>query len=379
MADKIFEKYYGRIAKEGVLKAFLIALCFGAGALGVMALCSWIFGFKAGLWIGVALFAVLTGGLTPLLYFRKFRPTTKQIARRVDELGLEERVLTMTELENDSSYIAMRQREDAMDSLHHVDHMLLKIAVSTSLVVAVCLVGFAGLAFTTVDALYVADVIPSVLTSISETIGVKWYFVSYGAELSDNAVKMFEDASLPVPESGFGAVYYYDEENWNAMEPFGEEIEVKGGEQAPGVIAIAEPGYVFLQWSDGSRDPFRKDVVQSDLILTAFFEPLPDLDVDDPELQDPSSQNQQSDQGNGPNDGDGGGEKGDGQEGPGGDSAGGGPNSASGKILDGETYYGDDFSNAYEEAQERLNSDEDLSEKKKDWVNGYYESIERSD
>lgn len=378
MAEKIFKKYYERIAKEGVLKALLIALCFGAGALGVMALCSWFFGFKAGLWIGVALFAVLTGGLTPLLYFLKFRPTTKQIARRVDELGLEERILTMTELEHDSSYIAMRQREDAMESLHRVDHMLLKIAVSTSLIVAVCLVGFAGLAFTTVDALYVADVIPSVMTSLSETIGAKWYFVSYGAELSENAVKMFTDASLPVPESGYGAVYYYDEENWDALEEFGEEVEVKGGEKAPGVIAIPAAGYVFLQWSDGLRDPFRKDTVQSDLALTAIFEPMPDLDVDDPQLQDPSSQNQQSNQGNGPNDGENDGSEGGGQ-GNGGDSAGGSPNAASGKYLDGETYYGHGFEDAYKEAQDRLDSDSSLSDKQKDWVNGYYESIERNE
>ncbi len=379
MAEEIFRKYYKRVAKEGVLKSFLIALCFGLGSLGVTAFFSWFFGFKAGLWIGIALFAAVTAGLTAALYFLKFRPTTKQIARRVDELGLEERVLTMTELEGDSSYIAMRQREDTLTTLKGVDHMLLKMVVSASLIAAVSACGLAGLALTTVDALYFADVIPSAMTSISETVGVKKYAFSYVAELSDSAVAAYQAAELPVPESGFGEVYYYDEETWSLSELFEGEIEVKEGEYAPAVIAMPAEGYVFLQWSDGSRDQFRKDIAQKNLALAAFFEPLPDLDVQDPQLQDPLTPQPQQGSGNGesnnePQEG----ESGEGNS-SGSEGAGGAPNSASNKYLDGETYYGHGFGEAYQEAQDRLNSDSSLTDEQKGWVNGYYESIERNE
>ena len=251
MADKLFQKYYKRVAKEGVLKALLIALSIASGALALTAAFSWFFGFKAGLYIGIALFVVILGALTPLLYIRKFRPSTKAIAQRVDELGLEERVLTMTELENDSSYLALKQREDTVHALKQVDHMLIKIAVSTALIVVTAAVVVFGAGFMTVDTLYVAGVIPSGVSLISEAVGDKSYIVSYDVDLSNEAIAALKEAEVEIPESGYGFVYYYDEENWRTQDKFEDQIEINEGEAAPAVLAVASRGYVFVRWSDG--------------------------------------------------------------------------------------------------------------------------------
>ena len=95
MAKKPYEKYYRRIAGEGILRSFLISLAAGSVVLALIEFLSWIFGFKPGLWIGILAFAAVIAALTPLIYFKKYRPTAKAIARRVDALGLEERMITM--------------------------------------------------------------------------------------------------------------------------------------------------------------------------------------------------------------------------------------------------------------------------------------------
>lgn len=377
MADKLFQKYYKRVAKEGVLKALLIALSIASGALALTAALSWFFGFKAGLYIGIALFVAILGALTPLLYIRKFRPSTKAIAQRVDELGLEERVLTMTELENDSSYLALKQREDTVHALKQVDHMLIKIAVSTALIVVTAAVVVFGAGFMTVDTLYVAGVIPSGVSLISEAVGDKSYIVSYDVDLSNEAIAALKEAEVEIPESGYGFVYYYDEENWRTQDKFEDQIEINEGEAAPAVLAVASRGYVFVRWSDGVTEPYRQDVVTHNIAAYAIFDVIPDLDVEDPQLQDPSSGEQGRGQGDESSEnGDTNEGNGDAGEGSGGDDAGGNHNSASNTTTDGQTYYGDEFDDAYSDAQDRLNGDSDLSDEQKDWANGYFESLE---
>ena len=47
----------------------------------------------------------------PLFYFKKFKMSEIQIAKRIDELGLEERVLTMVELKKKMILLLLRNRE----------------------------------------------------------------------------------------------------------------------------------------------------------------------------------------------------------------------------------------------------------------------------
>ena len=164
MAEKnsgLFKKYRSRVVKEGILKAVVCGLIVGFAVLIVTALAFWFAGVPWGLWLSIALFAAATGASVPAFYFLKFKPTAKAIAKRIDQLGLEERIITMMELEKDESFIAMKQREDALAAMKKADHMLIKVVVTTALVVAVSVTGAFGVGAGTVSALYTAGVIPS--------------------------------------------------------------------------------------------------------------------------------------------------------------------------------------------------------------------------
>ena len=132
MAGELFKKYYSRLAKEGFLKALVCGLIIGFSLLLISAAVFWLADIER-FWLCIVLWAVATATATPIFYFKAFRPTIKAIAKRVDELGLEERILTMTELEKDDSYIAMRQREDAKAALKTIDAKRLKFAISIPL------------------------------------------------------------------------------------------------------------------------------------------------------------------------------------------------------------------------------------------------------
>ena len=95
MAEKnsgLFKKYRSRVVKEGILKAVVCGLIVGFAVLIVTALAFWFAGVPWGLWLSIALFAAATGASVPALYFLKFKPTAKAIAKRIDQLGLEERM-----------------------------------------------------------------------------------------------------------------------------------------------------------------------------------------------------------------------------------------------------------------------------------------------
>ena len=148
MTSEVFKKYYKKIGRESILKALLCGLTIGFSLMFVCIAASWLAGFKAGIYIGLGLFVAVTAIATPLFYTFRFRPTTKKIAQRIDTLGLEERILTMAELENDDSFIAMKQREDAMKAMKSVSSEMLKIAVSVPLIAAVAISATLGTGMT---------------------------------------------------------------------------------------------------------------------------------------------------------------------------------------------------------------------------------------
>jgi hypothetical protein len=85
--------------------------------------------FNIGLWVALGVFVALTAALIPLFYFLLFRPNTMAVARRFDKLGLDERLITMLELEQDTSYIAVKQREDAKAALAKTKVSALKLSI----------------------------------------------------------------------------------------------------------------------------------------------------------------------------------------------------------------------------------------------------------
>lgn len=360
----LMKKIKRRIMKEGIIKSLFVGLSVACIVFSVSTLLFWFFGFKAGLWIGVGIFFLLVLTISPLAYYFRFRPMPKTIARRIDELGLEERMITMNELEKDSSYIAERQRKDAMNALHRVDRSMIKIAVSAGLCILMAVTAIIGVNSAIVGALYAVGVIPSGRDLLAQSKPVSTYIISYAVE-----------------EESEGDVVFWTQ-NWEETESAVGDLEYEEGEQAKAVLAVPAGNWVFVQWSDGSKNPFRPAFsVYENLSVKAQFVPVDEVGVEDPEMEDLENQMSQNPSGEGsPDENNPSGEQeGDPNGEPNDESdAGGAHNTASQQIYDGQTYYGDDYSSAYEEAMDRLGSDDDVPDEMKEWITDYYESIEKN-
>ena len=345
----LLKNYKSRLAKEGWLKAALCGMSVGFGADILCATAFWVFGIKL-FWICILVFAAVTAIATPLFYFCRFKNSRRQVASRVDMLGLEERILTMTQFENDDSYIARRQREDAINALKSVNSSFIKIAVSASMVVACCVTLVLGVGATTVSA--VAD------KSLMDLIREK--------QEEKDAIENTFHLTYGVKDSVGGRVD-------------GElEQTVKGGEAGKTVQAVADDGYVFVGWTDGYVDATRTDAdVKKDLTVNAVFVEIEDNEEDDETVEEKG----EGEQGNGNNS--------DGQPQPGdpsdgsdssdeaGDGAGAGADAASNQVIDGSTYYGDEYSGSLSDAQDSMNSDSNLSGDEKGVIGDYFHNIQK--
>ncbi len=375
MADDRFKKYRQRLAREGIMKALMLSGSIALGVLALTVFLSWFFGFKAGLWLGLGLFVGILAVLAPLLYFKRYRPTVKSVARRVDELGLEERVITMTEFENDPTYVAERQRQDTIKALGTVDHMLIKFAVSATLIVA-CAVGLVfGASSVTVGALYVADVIPSGVT------------LALGEDLPSTYTLTYS-----VSSAGGGTIVMYTDD-WENEQSVSEEIIVTEGENAPAVLAVEDDEHIFIGWSDGVTTAYRMDVnVKGNLKVEAVFLKYAES-VEDPEDQrfnapqvyrdqqnndnnDNNNSNSdqppfdsESQQQNSPMD------PNQMQNSPTGNMT---QTDQGNQIIDGQTFYGDTYEDSHGQALDRLGSDSSIPSDVKDGVTQYYDAIQQN-
>lgn len=250
MSDNLFKQCQDRLVKEGLLKAFLYGLIFGGAALFVSAFVFWMVEPKL-FWVPLIIFAVVTAVAMLVFYRVKCRPTIKRTAARIDALGLEERVLTMKEFEKESSYIVVRQREDAKKAMTTINAKMIKITISLFLIIATPIALFLGAGMATVTALSNSGYIPS------------------GGALIDEVT--------PEPPEEYVSVSYYiiGGGYFEGGEP--EQYIVKGSD-ADLIMAVPEDGWVFLMWSDGVTDPARQDRdVMEDLAVTAVMMELMDM------------------------------------------------------------------------------------------------------
>ena len=372
---RFFEKHHSRLVTEGVLKAALIGLTVGLFANFLAALAAWFFDF-GGIWfaIGVGVGSALITGV--ILYFTAFRPTTQQIARRVDRLGLEERMITMLELQGDDSYIAQLQRENAREHLKDVENRKLRIRLPRVALVLAAVALILGSGMTTVVALAEQEVIPP------------------GNELINP-----ED-----PLANHIAVTYLVEEGG---EIDGETDQLLlPGEDATPVVALAEDGWVFVSWDDGSERPDRHDlqITESVVYIAIFQEIVEDGEEGEGEEGEGGNGGQEGDQAEDlPAGGDasadseqnGAGQDGDGQGSDGDkDSTGQGssPEQGQGKgdgkgqgaggkfqdhnqFIDGETYYGDHLDAYYEYAQQIFEENGEIPPELREFFENYFGGI----
>ncbi len=367
--------YRRRMTRTAVVTSLCFGLIAGAGVAFLAALLCFILGIN-GVWIAVGAgigAAALTG---VLLYALKFRPTEHDVVRQIDRMGLEERTVTMMELRGNASAIAGLQRSDADRAIRSVKKAQIErafpvFALKKGAAAALGISLFAAVGMTTVAGLAQAGVLPSpgILTPEREQFVAVSYWVEEGGEIQGEADQIL----LP-------------------------------GQDATPVVAVAEDGWIFVRWSDGSKSTQRTDrAVTADLTITAIFEEIGeegdgegagdaidkeqegDYDKDAPDPDENEGAGAEGDAGDGgEGDGDGatgegsgqgsGGQEGEGQGDGQGDGAGGGW-SNSNMIIDGETDYRDVFDNYYNMAMELIESGSELPPELIEFIERYFGSL----
>lgn len=345
-AEKLLSQYRSRLAAEGWIKSALCGLTVAFALNIIYTFVCLLFGIKL-YWMSAVLF-VVGAATTPLFYFGKFKQSLREVASRVDTLGLEERVLTMSQLEGNDSFMARRQREDTIRALKTVNASLIKLAVSVPLIV-MCAATFVVSATTTTANALVDRPLIDIIGDSTKQDDV-FYKVTY--EVQGNVGGIIAGLT---------------------------EQQVKAGAVASPVQAIAEDGYVFTGWTDGYDEAFRADAdVTGEIHVYAIFTLLDDTDLDEPgdenengnEADKSSKGESSSTDSNMPKPGDP--SDPDNEENGGGA---GGSSLPSNKYMDGKTYYGDDYGNSLSDAQDAVNSNTDLTGDQSDVISDYFNNI----
>lgn len=412
MTSEVFKKYYKKIGRESILKALLCGLTIGFSLMFVCIAASWLAGFKAGIYIGLGLFVAATAIATPLFYTFRFRPTTKKIAQRIDTLGLEERILTMAELENDDSFIAMKQREDAMKAMKSVSSEMLKIAVSVPLIAAVAISATLGTGMTVAAAVspdggkhFVDGLKEKHTYEITYTVEGKGWVIDFTkkenaaliAAMKErarqreidkaNGKEVTEDETLPDTfRTRLGIVYTAIDETAQAtMVLDGANYEdttytfevTEGDEFGVKLMALPQKGYVFVGWSDGVTSPYREDMeVTATKTVTATFEKVTDL-LNGEKGEGQGQGEEAGDEDSGNSNSSGNGSDGAGMPDTGISGGEGAKASPANQVINGKTYYGDVFEDAYREMLERMKNNNSLSEAEKKAISDYLDSIRK--
>lgn len=341
---QLFNKCYNRLAREGMLKALLSGLIVGFSVNFVVALVMWFVEPK-GLWWSLGAWLVATAITTPFFYVFRYKPNKQEIAKRLDGLGLEERMITMTEFYEDDSFIANKQREDAKAIMDRLDVKTIRFKIPKIIVVPVLVLFVFASGMTTVTGLSDAGIIKG---------GDEWG-EEYLPEIFDPPVETV-------------TITYVVEEG-GALE--GDEVQIleKGekGANATPVVAVADEGFMFKEWSDGVSDPAREDLrVMEDMTLIATFVPVTDGDGDgEPEAgegepgegDEPAPPNDEYDPEQPP------------QEGAN------GVYNENNMVVDNETYYRDIIEVYYQEAMKRLEAGEELPEELRELIQTYFDVI----
>ncbi len=377
--NELLKKHYSRLRFEAVLRSALAGAAIGFGVNFVFAALEWILGF-GNFWVAIIVWGATSIVSAIPLYFFKYRPNIKDTARRVDRLGLEERMITMLEYEKDDSYIARLQRENARTHYARVSRMKLKIRLS-ALVIALTLVGAVfGSSMTTVVALADSGIVPQGPDIIAP----------------DDPYINYIPVTYIVEEGG----YISGGEADQLVEP---------GADADPVVAIAEEGWMFVGWDDESTDPSRHDKkVTEPIEVTAIFEEIEDDEEggEGPGSDGPSGEGEEGDQAtdqpaqegsqsssgeNDSQDGEQNGEEGSDGENDSdeenedkGESDSNGDNQGSGAggkweetnmFYDGMTYYKDAMEYYYEYAKEIFEQTGEIPPELKEFFELYYDSI----
>lgn len=400
--ENVLIEFKKKAKKQNIIKAGLcsvaISLLFNIPFL----IAFWIMDYKYKFIICAGIFIVGISVLFPVLYFKKFQYTEIQLAKRIDDLGLEERVLTMIELKDNNSFIAKKQKEDTLNVLKTVEANDLKgkykkqsflsifSTALASLVIALSLM------FPNIRETIIAHGEPKYTIEVSaKGLGFVIDYSKYENQSLINSVskkqeqdqidkinnkEIVELKQFPTAFSNRISVDYRCFEDIDATMVLDganfEDISYRiKSDETHILMALPYKGYVFIGWSDGCTSPFREiDDYSSDLI--ALFDEVSSVGENMPDKQEePGDKDGSAD-----SESDGIGPEGNGtgktnNDDSWGDGAKGSP---ANQVINGETYYGDIFNQSYQEAVERIKNDTNLTDAQKKAITDYFESIRKN-
>lgn len=330
-AKNNFQGFGGKLKSEALLKSLLGGLAIGGAAAFVAAAVFWFVEMN-GVLLCIAAFAAVTLLSAALLYSLVFKPTVVKNAKRLDSYGLEERLITMVELDGNDSLIAKKQREDSMAALAKLNAKKVKLSISSMLIVLplIFVLVFGGM--TAVETLSQMDILP--------TGAEVWEMLFPSEPLKDFRI------SYKVGAGG----YLIGEADQTVTE----------GEYSSRVLAVADDGYMFYGWSDQKDNPSRRDMaVDRHIEVTAIFikvEEAKDNTEDEDEPDDVPGEGQ--------------GESSDSAEG-----IGGGKYIEINQIIDGKEYYRDHYEEYYARVIALAESGEQIPEELLAIVEAYFNVI----
>lgn len=369
-----FQKHHKRLVTEAVLKAVLCGALAGFCADFLAALVAWFFDL-GGIWLAIGIGAAVGVVTGVILYFAKFRPSVEDLAKRVDRLGLEERMVTMLQLQQDDSVMARLQRENAKEHLKDVEDRKLRLRMPKSVIALAVIALVLSSGMTTVLALAEENILPP------------------GSELIDPDDPMAELIAISYIAGEGGEI-----------EGETDQLLLPGEDGLP-VVAVAEDGWVFVGWDDGFEHPERQETgVTVGGVYTAMFQEI--LEDGDPEGEQNGDGNGGQGEGDKAADVPGGGEtnadtdqggqgdkgsgsgsdssnqggQGEGQEqgegkGDGKGQGAGGKWEDSNQFLDGQTYYKDYLEMYYEMAKEIYEENGEIPPEMWEFFEAYFGGI----
>ncbi len=335
-----FPKIYNRLIRNSVLKSLIISTLISGSISFLLSLVLWIFNLK--FYISLIVFASLTLILTAVIYFLFLKVDDKRASKEIDSLGLKQRAVTMNEFKDDDSLIARIQRENAKAHIASVDKRRIKLALPLLLVILTIAAGILFISSTTITALSNYGIIKNGGSAIEDIIPDNEYELNYSV-------------------------------NGNGYLVGQEKQKVKEGQNATGVLAVSYEGYIFETWSDGVRTPYREDVnVISNKNVVANFKKL--TDFTDPEDSEEEGMPSEAELGDQPLSDEGNPMPG---QSDGSDNGGaGGQYQPHNQVIDGNTYYGENTFNVYnEDAIEQVQTDPELEGETGNLILDYFSSI----
>ena len=252
-AKKHFQKHYAKLKREAILRSAVWGFIIGLFCGFVSLLALW-FTKLDGILISLIVLAAVSLIASALFYLLRFKPTVQSSARRIDGLGLEERLVTMVELEGDESLIAKLQRDDAKRALEEFSPSKIRFNLPKKAMVLLSVIGALTFAMLTLSILSAAGLIPS------------------GSDMIESTIEKGREVYISVT---------YEAEDGGYINGESDQL-ILSGTRPEAVRAEAEDGYVFVEWDDGNTNPNRADGnLVTDVIFVAIFEPIDEEGDDD--------------------------------------------------------------------------------------------------